>query len=546
MGIRVAVALFTLVLVRPAAAQTTSNLLANPSLETAINGHPAYWYSNRYGPNNAAFFYPVPGFQSPTGARVTITQYESGDAKWFPAPVSVAGLTHYRFSDIYVSSGPSSVVLEYGTVGGGRRYQWLRDLGPTSTPQKVDLLFTTPADVTTVIPYHALVGAGSLTIDQVSLERAPGSALFEQAMITLRFDDSWRSIYRNAIPILERAGFPSTQYVITKYANGMDVDYYGKLEWLSLLARGHGVESHTESHPSLPTLFPDPLWDEVAGSRNALLAAGVWPAATIAYPRGEFNDTVIQAVRDAGYAAGLGTREGYIDKDTDRFQLPCENIRSDTPPETVHSWIDQAVADRKWLVLTFHQIRDDGIGTPYSATTALLQDVVDYLRSRQVKVVTVSEGLTKMGVLPNLAPRNIAVSPSPSSSPAGVARTITGVYSDANGAGDLAQATLRVGSTNSNGLYCYCDPINNRLWLLSNSGYVGGFAPGSAHIIFSSQGSLDCSRTTVWRLGNTLTVNWRITPAPSFVGTRSLCLFVRDRANLNGGLVSMGTWTITR
>jgi hypothetical protein len=77
----------------PSAAATTlgPNLIANPSVETdGGSGVPSGWFKGGYGTNTRSLTYPATPAQDGSKAlKAQITAYTSGDAKWFPADVTV-------------------------------------------------------------------------------------------------------------------------------------------------------------------------------------------------------------------------------------------------------------------------------------------------------------------------------------------------------------------------------------------------------------------------------------------------------------------------
>jgi len=101
----------------------------------------------------------------------------------------------------------------------------------------------------------------------------------------------------------------------------------------------------------------------------------------------------------------------------------------------------------------------------------------------------------------------------------------------------------------TNSVCAYYDSVNNLLFLRSDdaSSWLGGFAPGSAHVISNAQGSLDCSTTTVTRSGTDLLVNWKITPLDGLVGSNIVFAYAADQGGLNSGLPfgSLGTWQVS-
>lgn len=76
------------------------------------------------------------------------------------------------------------------------------------------------------------------------------------------------------------------------------------LDWSELEAMRRGgitIGSHTKSHVSLPAESPATVADELEGSKAALESRFGEPIRHFAYPGGQFNEAVIDAVAKAGY-----------------------------------------------------------------------------------------------------------------------------------------------------------------------------------------------------------------------------------------------------
>jgi hypothetical protein len=184
------------------------------------------------------------------------------------------------------------------------------------------------------------------------------------------------------------------------------------------------------------------------------------------------------------------------------------------------------------------------------ATTAFpgaTQPVMGFARDR----VGLRAGWTRLGTWTiNHPPQNVSVSPFASESAAGAAKAFTTVYRDPNGSGHIAYVIFHVGDPQSvaGALRGYYNVPQNKLYLLNDAGtqYQGGFAPGSSNVISNAQGSLDCAATSVSASGNTLTVNWSLTPALRWANTQhDQWLFAIDRAGARAPWAQMGRWSIT-
>jgi glucose/arabinose dehydrogenase/peptidoglycan/xylan/chitin deacetylase (PgdA/CDA1 family) len=145
-----------------------ANLIANPSLETPNGGDPASWFRGGWGANNAVFTYPIAGSEGSSGARVAITNYTNGDAKWYFADVPVNSGTEYTFSHQYKSTAPSEVLVRYATAA-GYQYQYIGALASTASWATNVFTFTPPTGATSATVFHVLASVGTLDIDNVVL-----------------------------------------------------------------------------------------------------------------------------------------------------------------------------------------------------------------------------------------------------------------------------------------------------------------------------------------------------------------------------------------
>lgn len=97
-----------------------------------------------------------------------------------------------------------------------------------------------------------------------------------------------------------------------------------------LSCNGISIGSHTCSHTMLTKLSTTEVVDEATESRDILQQKLDVEISSIAYPNGNFNTSVVESVRDAGYEIAFTTREGYITQSDDRFRLKRINIHTYT------------------------------------------------------------------------------------------------------------------------------------------------------------------------------------------------------------------------
>lgn len=84
---------------------------------------------------------------------------------------------------------------------------------------------------------------------------------------------------------------------------------------------GMEIGGHTRSHRRLTELDDAVLQEEVAGCKADLARLMGFDIDTFAYPYGIHDERVVQAVRDAGYAAACVTRSGWARSDPDPMRV---------------------------------------------------------------------------------------------------------------------------------------------------------------------------------------------------------------------------------
>jgi len=375
------------------------NLIYNSSLEKGTT-IPDSWYQGFWGTNNAQFSYPVSGYTG-NGASIKMTSYTDGDAKWVFNDVAVTAGDYYIFSDKYISDVETHVVVQYHYENNTFSYEEIGTAPASSAWQTFKAGFNVPSGVDTLTIFHLINRLGTLTIDDYSMIKTENLNVFNQGLVSLTFDDGWQSVYDNAIPILDANNFKSTQYIITNAIGDTTNGYMTFDEINSMHQNGHEIGSHTRTHADLTSASAD-LQSEVYGSLSDLLIS-FNNVNNLAFPYGKYNPTVKSFIKDAGYLGARTVDFGFNDKSADKFALKVQIVErggicgSDTAPLTtldqVKGWIDEANSNKTWLILVFHQI-DNNNSNCYGTTHQMLQDIANYLKTTNTKVITVSQGLS--------------------------------------------------------------------------------------------------------------------------------------------------------
>jgi peptidoglycan/xylan/chitin deacetylase (PgdA/CDA1 family) len=139
--------------------------------------------------------------------------------------------------------------------------------------------------------------------------------------LAITFDDGYEDFARNALPELERFGFPAIVFVVpeavdrrTTFPWYRGAPHPGLLGWDEMQAIEHAAqvrfEPHSMTHPCLPDLPSDRMRWELFASKQAVEDRFERAARIFCYPGGFYGRREVEAVRDVGYAAAVTCEYG--------------------------------------------------------------------------------------------------------------------------------------------------------------------------------------------------------------------------------------------
>ncbi len=356
---------------------------------------PLAWQSAAWGENQTSFVYEDAG-KTGRSIGVRTASYTDGNAAWYFAPQRVKPNTHYAYSDTYKSDVESFLSARWTLPDGSYRYEKLASAPAASEYTELRRDLFSSADAVELTVLHGLERVGALQLDDVGL-RARGTRDFQRALVSITFDDSWRSDYTAALSSLDRHDLVATHYVVT----GL-IDQPKRLSWAmveALFRRGHEIGAHTESHPDLVKVDEDALANELDAPPRALQQRCLGAAEDFSSPFGSYDDRTLTAIR-ARYRSHRSTELGFNTKvGFDRYRLKVQSLRASTPLDQIHAWADEAEATKSWLILVYHDVTSPAASS-YSVTPAALESQLGALADHGLKVVTVRQALDEL--LPQL------------------------------------------------------------------------------------------------------------------------------------------------
>jgi peptidoglycan/xylan/chitin deacetylase (PgdA/CDA1 family) len=183
---------------------------------------------------------------------------------------------------------------------------------------------------------QALRDAGwhAVTLDQVEAYWRHGVGLGAGKPIVLSFDNGYQSQYTRALPTLRRFGWVGDENLqltgLPPSQGGL-----GQQEIRGLVKAGWELDTQGFSHADLTTLDTEQLHHQVAVARRVLQQRYHVPVNWFCYPSGQYNSTVLAAVKAAGYTGSTTVVPGWAHPGDDPYRLHRLRVLGGTTGEAL-------------------------------------------------------------------------------------------------------------------------------------------------------------------------------------------------------------------
>lgn len=412
--------LFVLLPYSKVQAASGPNLITNPGVEEATgvcpDGVPTGWSKTSWSTNTVSQTYDCTGHNSAHSLKTEITALGTGADGWQSSPIAVTAGQPYEYSFWYQSSVGFQVdvtdatsdafITAFAVPASGTWTQFKTTYAPTAT--------------TSIILTNYLTNIGYVNSDDFSLTTYTPEAL-NRPIVSVTFDDGWANQYTNAFPIMQANNIKGTFYLISQpLQEGDGAEYMNATQANAIFAAGNEIGGHSIDHCSLngttkDAACPDPttmtteaaaafITNEMQASKTAI--ESLVPGAKVdnfAYPYGEYSAQSI-SIGNGIYKSQRTIECGTNTKDLLNLSKlrGCEVDANVTVAQT-KAWIDQAIAEKSWIILFYHEVANAGQGVPgdepYTTTVADFQAIMEYIKSRSadIDVKTVAQAIAAIG-----------------------------------------------------------------------------------------------------------------------------------------------------
>lgn len=361
--------------------------------EAASQSQPRAWQSGSWGTNTPQFEYMNEGRTGNRSVKLTVSNYQDGDAKWFFDPQPLEKGKDYRFSAWYKTNTIPHVVAQFTRADGSSKYFGLPRPEPNGSTnwQEYSDTFTVPQDAQSVTVFFYLANNGWLQTDDYSIVPHQISG-FARPLVSLTFDDGFEENVNTVLPRLNAKGFKSTHCYATQYVEGVEGQPQNVLLFRD---SGHEVCSHSVTHPALSQLPLAQLTHELTHSKQYLESIVGSPVVNFASPYGDYNAQVNTEIKKY-YRSHRTVDEGYNSKDNfNAYRIRVQNMQVTTSLAEFQGWVEKAKADKTWLVLVYHRVTSSALGQFDTIESDFAQQM-DALQASGVTVKTYNAALDEI------------------------------------------------------------------------------------------------------------------------------------------------------
>lgn len=363
---------------------TAERIVLNPYPTTPDESPDASWQADHYG-NNTPIFISQRQASGASALRVELVDYIDGDAKWQTQKISVTPGEMLSFNTSYRTNQKVVASVTLTQSDGTEKYITLKQLSASEDWQNQTSTVIVPNGTVSLRFSTILNTTGWLETKNYAVSRM-NAPKFQRGIATFTFDDGWKSVYNQGLPLFDKYGIKTTQFIVADY--DVNEAYMTPEQIRELQKQGHDIGSHSYSHADHSKLQGDELILEVAGSR-AVLNSKFGGVNNFAAPFGRYNQDVTKMIRKC-YQSHRTTDTGFNAPGYDRYQIKVQNVEVDTTPEQIREWAQFAQNNNLWLVLVYHQVEDGG---EYSVDTNALESHLRAVKDTGIHIDTYEKAL---------------------------------------------------------------------------------------------------------------------------------------------------------
>ena len=202
---------------------------------------------------------------------------------------------------------------------------------PAPAGAPVPLLYVPPAQFAAQMRAVAAAGYHAVTLDQLWENWHHDTPLPCGKPIVISFDNGYAAQYEVALPVLAKLGWVGVENL---QLTGLPPSQGGlsRRQVRALVKAGWELDTQGYSHVGLVGLSPSELTFQTATTRREIQRLYHVPVNWFCYPSGEYDPTVIAALKAAGFRGSTTEVHGWAGPNDDPYALPRLEVQPTMSP----------------------------------------------------------------------------------------------------------------------------------------------------------------------------------------------------------------------
>ncbi len=211
-------------------------------------------------------------------------------------------------------------------------YHYIRTVDETVDPLGYQLSVT-PDLFAAHMAWMAQNGYTGVRVDTL-IRCLQGEPICPPHPVAISFDDGYDDAATTALPILQQYGFRATFYIVTGFVGQPAYMNWDQIR--QLRDTGMEIGAHTVDHQVLTRLDISEMQRQIVQSKQVLEQTLGMNITSFCYPVGDYDATVVEQVRAAGFISAVTTR--WDNNYSDMLTLPRRRVAGGTTAEEL-GWI---------------------------------------------------------------------------------------------------------------------------------------------------------------------------------------------------------------
>ncbi len=206
----------------------------------------------------------------------------------------------------------------------------------------------------------------------------------KEAAISFNFDDGPKSVYTQALPIMDQYNFKGTIFLnpVVVTDTFTNPAWGSWEEWKDAHGRGYEIGNHAYRHRNLVEVLPE-NWDHEINDSFDVIKQKIGEAPmSFVFPHDSFNQTLLSKVKERHLAIRV---HDYLTQVYDHVYIPVYGGEYFSL-NTANGIIDLAMKRKLWLIPECHAIYSEEIRTYKPLTAEFFKEHLRYIKERENRI----------------------------------------------------------------------------------------------------------------------------------------------------------------